>query len=147
VGPVTLPGYLDRPQFVTRTGDNELRLAEFDRWAERMDDSVARVVSVELGALLGSDEVVPVTSPSAGRTDYTVELNISRFECGAGEECVLETRFTLRPAGAGAAPVIHAVTARVIAADATYEARAVAMSQTLADLSREIADAIRSQTP
>lgn len=30
---VELPDYLDRPQIVTRNPNNELKLAEFDRWA------------------------------------------------------------------------------------------------------------------
>jgi uncharacterized lipoprotein YmbA len=34
VGPVHLPEYLDRPEIVTRINPNELKLAEFDIWAE-----------------------------------------------------------------------------------------------------------------
>ena len=36
VGPVELPEYLDRPQIVTRTSQNELNVADFDRWAESL---------------------------------------------------------------------------------------------------------------
>ena len=48
VGPITLPKYLDRPQIVTRAGSNQLALAEFDRWAEPLQDNVARVLAENL---------------------------------------------------------------------------------------------------
>ena len=50
VGPVTLPGYLDRPQLVVRVSENEIALAESDRWAERLDDNVVRILQADLGA-------------------------------------------------------------------------------------------------
>src|SRR5512137_3062027 len=43
IAPVEIPDYLDRPQIVTRDGLNELRLAEFDRWAGSLSDNIAAV--------------------------------------------------------------------------------------------------------
>ena len=40
IGPVTLPFYLDRPQIVRRTSPNRLEIAEFDRWAEPLSNTV-----------------------------------------------------------------------------------------------------------
>ena len=40
VGPVTLPSYLDRPQIVTRLESNRLDMAEFEQWAEPLQESV-----------------------------------------------------------------------------------------------------------
>ena len=33
VGPVTIPGYADRPQFVVQAEPNRVELKEFERWA------------------------------------------------------------------------------------------------------------------
>ena len=33
VGPVTIPGAVDRPQMVVTTGANQVELDEFNRWA------------------------------------------------------------------------------------------------------------------
>ena len=57
VGPIVLPHYLDRPQIVTRTGQNELRLAEFDRWAEPLTENVSRVLTEDLCKLLETEQV------------------------------------------------------------------------------------------
>ena len=35
VGPIALPGYLDRNQLVTVAGKNEMALDEFNRWRNR----------------------------------------------------------------------------------------------------------------
>src|SRR5512145_1644163 len=48
VGPITLPRYVDRPQIVTRTGPYEIKLAEFDRWAEGLDANFSRVLAENL---------------------------------------------------------------------------------------------------
>ena len=37
VGPVIMPGYLDRTQIVTRTGADQVELATFHRWAEPLE--------------------------------------------------------------------------------------------------------------
>src|SRR5664279_3044471 len=44
IGPVRIPDYLDRPQIVTRSGKNELKLSEFDRWAGSLESDVNRVL-------------------------------------------------------------------------------------------------------
>ncbi len=48
LGPLELPAYLSRPQIVIRGRDNELELAEFNRWAEPLDDAIERVVAQNL---------------------------------------------------------------------------------------------------
>ncbi len=37
LGPVRIPDYLDRPQIITSSGDNEFNLSEFDRWAGSLE--------------------------------------------------------------------------------------------------------------
>src|SRR5262245_19194049 len=37
VGPVIMPGYLDRTQIVTRSGPDRVKLASFHRWAEPLE--------------------------------------------------------------------------------------------------------------
>jgi uncharacterized lipoprotein YmbA len=45
VGPVKIPAHLNRPQIVTRTSQNELKLAEFDKWAGSFKDVLSKMVS------------------------------------------------------------------------------------------------------
>ena len=52
IGPIKIPEYLNQPKIVTRKGPNELTLAEFDRWAERLKDNLTRVLAKNLSNLL-----------------------------------------------------------------------------------------------
>src|SRR3546814_11447622 len=79
VAPVTLPAYLDRPDIVTRSTDNRLELADFDDWAEPLDDNITRVLAENLGHLLRTDRVVVLPSASDA-IDTEVRVDISRFE-------------------------------------------------------------------
>src|SRR5262245_1734462 len=48
VGPVLLPGYLDRPQVATRGGDDELEISMYHRWAEPLERGIAEVLAANL---------------------------------------------------------------------------------------------------
>jgi len=58
VGPLELPAYLDRPQIVTLGQDNELELAEFNRWAEPLEDAILRVIAQNLMSILPETRVL-----------------------------------------------------------------------------------------
>jgi uncharacterized lipoprotein YmbA len=45
---IGLPRYLDRFEIVTRSGSNELKLADFHRWAEPLEEGIARVLAENL---------------------------------------------------------------------------------------------------
>jgi hypothetical protein len=50
---VRLPGISDRPQLVVRTGPQTVRLLEFDKWAEPLDDLVPRILAQDLALRQG----------------------------------------------------------------------------------------------
>lgn len=41
---VSIPGEIDRPELVRRVGPNQLSVAELDRWAAPLDDTIRRVL-------------------------------------------------------------------------------------------------------
>jgi hypothetical protein len=45
---IRLPGVLDRPQLVVRTGPQTVDIQEFDRWAEPLDQMAARVLADDI---------------------------------------------------------------------------------------------------
>src|SRR5208283_2593522 len=55
VGPVGIPDYLDRPQIVTRSGKNELKLSEFDRWGGSLEADISRVLVENISSFLAGD--------------------------------------------------------------------------------------------
>jgi hypothetical protein len=60
VGPVRLPDYLDRPQIMTRSEGNEIRMHETDRWAGSLEGDVSRVLIENLSVLLAGKKVTVV---------------------------------------------------------------------------------------
>ena len=147
VGPVTLPRYLDRPQIVTRTGPNELKSAEFDRWAEGLDANFARVVAENLSLILPTARVAVYPWPRATAIDYQVIVEVTHFLSQAGGESLLSAEWLLFE-GEGL-QVLATGKSRFSApaAGQDYASMVAAMSQTVASLSREIATAVRSMRP
>jgi uncharacterized lipoprotein YmbA len=147
VGPVTLPRYVDRPQIVTRTGPNQITLAEFDRWAEALDTNFSRVLAENLSVLLPSARVVMSPWPRATSIDYQVTVDVTQFLSQVGGDSLLIADWLLFK-GEGQ-EVLASGNSRVTASPAgqDYAAIVAAMSQTVASLSREIATAVRGVGP
>jgi uncharacterized lipoprotein YmbA len=143
IGPVALPGYLDRPQMVTRPAPTDLRVAEFNQWAEPLRESVVRALGDDLSALLDSDRVYAYPWEARHTPDYRVAVDVNRFEA-AGDHAVLVARWTLVR---GPEPQVVAVKRSEFdeAVDGSdYSAIARGLSSALARLSAEIAAAIEA---
>src|SRR5262249_4283927 len=57
VGPVAVPAFVDRPQFVVQVAPNRVQVDEFNRWAAPLGDNIARAVAGDLAVLLGTPRV------------------------------------------------------------------------------------------
>jgi uncharacterized lipoprotein YmbA len=142
IAPVEIPDYLDRPQIVTRDGRNELRLAEFDRWAGSLSDNIAAVLAENLGLLMGTERVFVYPRMSGEKADYSLSLRVLRLECAPGEQVLLKAQWTLL-----AGPERKDVATRVTTLseklnDRQYQTMAAAISSALGEVSREIARVI-----
>ena len=69
VGPIEIPRYLDRSEVVTRDGANRLDVWDEHRWAGSLRTDMLRVMSDDLGTLLGTTRVAvyPVEPSLPGR--------------------------------------------------------------------------------
>ncbi len=145
VGPVQIPDYLDRPQIVTASGGNELKLAEFDRWAGSLEQDVTRVMSEDLAVLLPADRfrVAQWSSWSAAASQYQVAVNIIRFEGAPGRSVLLKAQWTIFNREHKLKVHEESVITEEVHG-ATYGAFVMAMSNALAGLSRAIAGSIMS---
>jgi uncharacterized protein len=147
VGPVSLPRYLDRPQIVTRTSPYELKLAEFDRWAESLDANFARVVAENLSFLLPTARVAVHPRPRAAEIDYQVIVDVTHFLSQEGGEILLIADWMLFK---GEGTQVLATGKSRFSASASgrdYAGIVGAMSQTVASLSREIGTTLRGAGP
>jgi uncharacterized lipoprotein YmbA len=144
IGPVVMPEYLDRPQIVTQTGGHEIRVAEFDRWGEPLKESFTRVLAGNLSIMVGTDRIAFFPWKGGGSIDYRVTMDVTRFDGELAGNVTLEARWVLI-AGEGdrVVTVKHSTLSTPVADVGGYEGLVAAQSQLLAQLSREIAQAIR----
>jgi len=143
VGPVTVPAAVDRPQFVVQAGPNRVELDEYHRWAAPLEDSIARVIAVDLSALLGTPRVA--RAPLANFDPaYLVTIDVLRFESAPGRSALVDAVWAIRPMAGGASRSGRTV-AQEPAQGAGYDALAAAHSRALAKLSEDIAAAIRAE--
>ena len=143
VGPVQVAEYLNRPQIVTRISNNELNLAEFDRWAEPLVDTFSRVLSENLAKLLCTDPIVIFPSRGSIPVDYKVEVEVIHFHGVLGKNVTLITRWAVF-GKSGELLLVRRSRYIEPAAEKEYDELAAAMSKTIAGFSEDVASAIKT---
>lgn len=144
VGPVRIPGYLDRDQMVTRVSESRFDVSENDRWIEPLDEDLNRVIVHNLYTLLKSDHIFRYPWPNGRYITHQVDIEILRFEATATNEAQLLARWA----------VIESSTKKLLASKqtsvkrpiqgTTKEAAVEALSLTVADFSRDVANTVRA---
>jgi len=144
VGPINMAAYLDRPQIVTRATDHKLNLSEFNRWAEPLKESVTRVIAVNLSNLLETTRIYRITRRNkAIPLDFRVELDIVRFDGKLGGDTLLVARWSLYGSDENALLTKVSII-REPSGGEGYDKLIAAQNRALQALSREIADAVKS---
>jgi len=142
IGPIVFPEYLNRPQIVTRAGRNELRIAEFHRWAGTLRDEFCLALTENLSALLSTDRVFIYPWKSFVPIDYQVALYLTRFDGEIGGNIILSSRLRILGGNDKKVLLSKKATFSVSAEGESYEALVAAQNRALAHLSVEIAEAI-----
>ena len=138
IGPLTIPEYLNRPQIVTRSGRYEIDIAEFDRWAESLEDTIPRVLAENLSALLSTNRVY--TYPWPKKTPaYELKIEIINFDGTIPGSVELTARWTLIKDGMETRINRKKYIDKKPIAGQGYSGMVSAMSLSLYDMSREIA--------
>lgn len=145
VGPITIPEFLDRPQIVTRTTANRLDVDEFHRWGGSMKEDFARVLVENLSRLLATNRVSVYPSPEPLDLRYRFVIDVQQFDGRLGEGVTLNAIWTLLDEKTGKPLLTRRFEYSAPTASPDYEALVAAHSAALAALSRELADAIRTQ--
>ena len=144
VGPVRLALYLDRADIVIRDSQNQIRLAEFSQWAGPLQENFSRVLAENLSVLLATDSVGIFPGTRAMSFDFNVTVDVNRFDGMPGQKADLRARWAILDQNRKKMLFEkHTVLNQPIEND-SLEALIAAESRTLADLSREIAEAIKT---
>ena len=142
IGPFELAEYLDRPQIVTRDGENAVTLADFQRWAEPLDSNLQGVVAANVGRLIGSDHVLEFPAQTILKPDRRVTGRVARLDVEAGT-AVLEVQWgVLNGDGSVASPGRRSRYESKLTGTG-YDAMVAAMNEAVARFSEDVAVAVR----
>jgi hypothetical protein len=146
IAPVEIPDYLNRLQIVTKDGRNELKLAEFDRWAGSLAENMAVVLAENLSQLLGSEQVFVHPRVQAATPDYTLAVRVLQLDCIPGDQVRLKAQWTVLAGAERKETVTRMSNISEKLEDKQYETMVAAVSRTLEQLSSEIAREIQAQS-
>ena len=90
-----VPKYLDRPQIVTaEAGTAELKVSEFNRWAEPLSSSFSRVLADDISLYLPKS-VVKFKTLSSESFVYTITIEINNWSAVLGKKIETEIWWTV----------------------------------------------------
>jgi uncharacterized lipoprotein YmbA len=90
---VLIPSYLDRNQIVTRLNETEYGLAEFDQWAEPINDNLTRVIAQNLSRLLAAEAVDVFPAAKEVPHEYSIGVEVIRLDGKLDEHVTLIARW------------------------------------------------------
>lgn len=145
IGPITIPEYLNRNSMVFTRGSNQLRLADYDRWAEPLAEGIQRVLSLNLSAELGSHNIRPHPWARSDAPDYAVQVWLLSLDINNQRaELVAEWRVSRPAANRDIERRISRLSQALPDADWQPADAAAAYSDLLQSLGSELAAVIRS---
>jgi len=145
LGPLELPAYLSRPQIVTRRGDNELELAEFNRWAEPLEDAILRVVAQNLMLIFPETKVLLYPWGYYEPLNYQVAVEIISIDAALQNEVQLCINWSALNAEDKKVFLTKNSTYNIKVNKSNYNGMIEALNQGLYDFSLEIAKAIAAE--
>jgi uncharacterized lipoprotein YmbA len=143
IGPVKLADYLDESQIVTRTSDNQLVKAEFNRWVGSFKNNFMNVLADNLGSLLSTDRIYLYPWRLSVPMDYQVTVDVVRCDGRLGDAAWLEARWSIF--GGPEKKLLKTMRSNIseTVSGPDYADLVAAQSRAVAKLSQEIATAIQ----
>ncbi|WP_319409197.1 PqiC family protein [uncultured Desulfosarcina sp.] len=140
IGQMELPGYINRVQMVRRTGQNQLEVSSFHRWADYPDRMIQRVISENLQLLMADARVTSAPWPAGFKPDVTVDFSFLELIGTTEKTMLLSVLWTIT--GKGDPSPFHRTTLSEAMTGTGYEDLAAAHSRALEALCREVADTL-----
>jgi len=140
VGPIQIPDYLNRPQIVTLTAQNQLAINEFERWGGSLRDDIDQALTENLAS--EGVAVVSWRGPVPGA--YRVPVEVNRFDAVPGGSVQLKAMWGISTSDGTKVLLVSGSTITQPVNGKDYSAVVAAMSQSIGTLSQEIAAGVKS---
>jgi uncharacterized protein len=144
LGPIAIPRYLQRPEVVTRISQTELSVSDNDRWAEPLGACVASVLAQDLSVDLPGLQIVAFPWSKKNRIAYRVSVEFFHLERTADGKADVQVTWSVR-SGLDNKLLQSGTTIAIRAAGADQSSASAALSEGIAQLGREIAEALARQ--
>ena len=143
IGPVKVPKHINRTQIVTYASPNKIELAEFSRWGEPLADNFSRVLGDNLALLVPTQRIVVYPWRSGTPFEYQVTVEVSSFAVRPGGRASLVAQWAIFPRQGKRVIMSWRSSFTQKVSSPGVEASAAALSKLVAELSRDIATAVR----
>jgi uncharacterized protein len=143
IGPVTIADYLDQSDLVTRSGDNQLVKAEYNRWAGSFKDDFTNVLAENIGFLVPTERIYLYPWRGSVTIGYQVAVEVIRCDGRLGDAAHLVARWRVFEGPDKKLVKMSRSSLREPVTGPDYAALVAAQSRAVARLSQEIAGAIR----
>ncbi len=143
IGPVRVPRHINRSQIVTYASPNKIQLAEFSRWGEPLAGNFARVLGDNLALLVPTQRIVVHPWRSGTPFEYQVTVEVSSFAVRPGGQALLVAQWAIFSRQGKRVIMSWRSTFAQNVSSPGFEAAAAALSKLVADLSKDIATAVR----
>lgn len=144
IGPVDFPAYLDRSQIVTRLGQNQMHLADFEQWIEPLRDNFQRALTENLATQVCAKPLVSYPWPVGGHPDRQVVIQVDRFDGALGQETVLRVSWSILDADSKQL-AWRTADYHEQAAGPDYAALAAAQSRLVEKFAKDLAGSLRGE--
>jgi uncharacterized lipoprotein YmbA len=146
VGPLWVAPHLNRRQVVTRLSETDLKISDAHQWAAPVKDSVLYVIAANIAVELNTNRIYEFPMRRRRHLDYQVAIDLLRLDGQLGGDVILEARWILS-SGDGKKILISRVT-RIVkqSLGVNYSSYILAKSLVVAELAKEIAQTIKTQS-
>ncbi|MBK9388067.1 MAG: membrane integrity-associated transporter subunit PqiC [Planctomycetes bacterium] len=131
---VDIPAHLERDPITTRTSSHELSIAEFDRWAEPLEDALRRVIAETFEAR-GARVAFPGDERDAV---LRLKLELAALDGVLGGELELRARWSAHRSGETELQAGRIRRTESTGGDASYAAWAAATSRAFQGLAQDL---------
>jgi uncharacterized protein len=147
IGPLQLPGYLNRTQMMTRVGLHQLEISSLHRWVDYPDRLIQQILGDNLQVLLPHARVVNPPWPAGLKPDIIVSVQFLELIGTADRQVLLRAIWRVTDAAQLPAEQSHRITLAEPMSDTGFDELAAAHSRVLATLCRAVADNLPTSRP
>jgi len=144
IGPIEIPEYLDRVEIVTRAGANQLVISEFDLWGGSIKTDISRVLVENIGSFLAGDGIAVIAWKTNVTESYRVPVIFSRFDAVEGGNLLLKAQWAVLDKEGKTFLSFKEINVTKHVKGSSYNSIVAAMSDSLGDLSKAIAESVTS---